>query len=482
MLGGASAVTMLAGIVRSKMVALLLGPAGMGLIGMYQSLTAMVSSIACMGLNVSGVREIAAARGSGDDDRLRATIVTFRRLCWVLALLGAVLLAALAWPLSVFTFKSAAHTVPIAALSLVVLCAVLTCYHTALIQGAQQIRTVALLNASTAVLTVILAVGCFALWRQEGIVPALVVGAVAQYLVARHYSRSLPLPAPAPDTAPSQEIRANLLKLGGLFLFFGIAAAAAAYLQRTIILRQMGDQAVGMFQAASALSMLYASYVLSAMGTDFLPRLTAVAGDSAQINRLVNEQTVVAMLLGIPGIVATIVLARLVIPLFYTSEFGPAIQLLQLMAVGVFGRLVSWPIGFVLIAKMHVRFNVIAELLSHINFFVVLLIGIPLIGLHASGVAPIVVYVIHTALVFWMVHRLTQFSWSGKVRAVVALGVVMIVAALAAAHLIPHPYDLAAGLALLALAAWSSYRQLCQVTELTLSSGLRRLFKPRAAA
>jgi PST family polysaccharide transporter len=64
------------------------------------------------------------------------------------------------------------------------------------------------------------------------------------------------------------------------------------------------------------------------MGADYYPRLTGVAHDHAAVNRLVNEQTEIGLLLAVPGLLATLALAPWIIRLFYTSEFLPAVELL----------------------------------------------------------------------------------------------------------------------------------------------------------
>lgn len=44
-----------------------------------------------------------------------------------------------------------------------------------------------------------------------------------------------------------------------------------------IVVRSLGLDAAGLFQAAATLSTLYIGVILTAMGADFYPRLTAVA-------------------------------------------------------------------------------------------------------------------------------------------------------------------------------------------------------------
>ncbi len=75
LIGGSSAINIAIGIVRTKAMAVLLGPAGFGLMGVYGSIIDLAQSIAGMGINSSGVRQIAAATGSGDTNRIARTVV-----------------------------------------------------------------------------------------------------------------------------------------------------------------------------------------------------------------------------------------------------------------------------------------------------------------------------------------------------------------------------------------------------------------------
>ena len=87
--GGSSVVNIAVSIVRAKAMALLLGPAGVGLVGLYSSVNELTHSIAGMGINSSGVRQIAEAAGSGESARIARTAAVLRRTSMALGLLGA---------------------------------------------------------------------------------------------------------------------------------------------------------------------------------------------------------------------------------------------------------------------------------------------------------------------------------------------------------------------------------------------------------
>src|SRR5215475_8977116 len=121
LIGGSSILNIGIGIVRAKAMAVLLGPAGFGLMGLYGSIADLAVSIAGMGVNSSGVRQIAESAGSGDDKRIVRTVTVLRRTAVLLGILGAGLLVIFCRQVSGFTFGTDEQAGGVALLSLVVL-------------------------------------------------------------------------------------------------------------------------------------------------------------------------------------------------------------------------------------------------------------------------------------------------------------------------------------------------------------------------
>ena len=64
-IGGSAAIVILIRMVRTKVLAVLLGPAGIGLEAIYDSIISLARIGVDMGISSSGVRQIASAVGSG---------------------------------------------------------------------------------------------------------------------------------------------------------------------------------------------------------------------------------------------------------------------------------------------------------------------------------------------------------------------------------------------------------------------------------
>ena len=75
--------------------------------------------------------------------------------------------------------------------------------------------------------------------------------------------------------------------------------------------------------------MTYIGFVLQAMSVDYYPRLAAAIADHDAVNRMVNEQTEVALLLAGPVLLAMLGLAPWVIDVLYSPQFSEAAAILR---------------------------------------------------------------------------------------------------------------------------------------------------------
>jgi PST family polysaccharide transporter len=122
-------------------------------------------------------------------------------------------------------------------------------------------------------------------------------------------------------------------------------------------------------------------------------------------------------------LIATMTLAPLVMAVFYSPEFHAAVTVLRWLCLGMLLRIVSWPIGFIVLAKGAQRIFFWTETAA-----AVVQVGLAWILLKVMGVglAFFGLYIWHTVLMYVIVRHLTDFRWSAANR---RLGVIFLSAA-----------------------------------------------------
>jgi PST family polysaccharide transporter len=126
----------------------------------------------------------------------------------------------------------------------------------------------------------------------------------------------------------------------------------------------------------------------------------------------VNEQSEAALLMAVPGILGTLTFAPWVIHLLYSAHFAPAVEILRWQLLGILGRIITWPIGFVLLARGSARIFFCTELASNLVHLSLLWCGMKLFGLSGLGMAFFGLYVFAAPMTLFVVHRLSGFRWN----------------------------------------------------------------------
>jgi PST family polysaccharide transporter len=464
-LGGTQVLVYLISLLKNKAAAVFLGPSGVGLVGLYISATSMIGVLAGLGLNASGVREVASAASTNDPTRVAHVIHILRRLCWLSGAVGWLLTIALAWPLSQWTFGSTEKAFDIVLLGSTVMVGAVAGGQVALLQGMRRIGDLAKVNLLCVVAGTIISIALYAWAGAQGIVPALIIAAFASALINWRFARMVRVEKCSLTWRETFKHAGPLLRLGSALMWNGLLATAVAFIARTLVVREAGLDASGLYQAAWTISGMFSGFVLSAMGADFYPRLAGVSEDNVALKRLVNEQTEVGLLLALPGILGTLVFAPVLLEVLYTSKFIPAAELLPWFLAGVFVQVISWPIGFVLLAKSHSFTFAWVETVIQSSQVAMLFVLTTAFGVVGAAAAFALTQCIHISLYFGVVRGKAGFGWMGPVVRLVAICAFFMFAALLLHFLASGWARLGAGAVVVAAAGLFSLSRLLSMVD-----------------
>jgi antigen flippase len=467
LIGFSTLINVAIGIIRTKAMAMWLGPAGFGLMGLYSSIADLAQSIAGMGINASGVRQIAEAVGAGDTERIARAVVVLRRTAVLLGVLGAALLIAFSRQVSTFTFGSDQHTTAVKLLSATVLFSCLSGGQAALVQGMRRISDLIKMGVLGAASGTIMSIPIVYVFREDGLVPSLICGAAVSLIVSWWYSRKITTRTPSMTVAQIGHEAAGLLKLGFAFMASGLMMTGASYAIRVFVLRKLGFEAAGFYQSAWTLGGMYVGVILGAIGTDFYPRLIAAAKDNSMCNRLVNEQMHVGILLAAPGVIATLTLAPLVITLFYSAKFQQAVEVLRWLCLGMALRVISWPIGVIIVAKGARNLFFWSELGWTIVYVALAWVCVTAFALNGAGIAFFGSYIFHVLMIYLIVRRLSGFQYSVANVKASLLFIFIIVLVFAGYYGLPYRVAMAVGILVLAATSIYSIRQILNLVPPT---------------
>lgn len=415
LIGGSQVVGLVLGLFRVKLAAVLIGAEGVGLSALLQGIMTVGSTLCGLGLQQSGAREVAAAYAEDNRQQLSRTVHLIRRLAWCTGVAGLVLTVCFAEAISQFTFGNSEHRWEVALLGIAVLLGNLATSEAAAIQGTRQIGKLASIGIWSGVWGTIATLGCYFFFGMNGVAPALAAVAAVTWALTRLASRSIALESTRLTWGETKAQTRHLLQLGLALAVNGILVSGVAYLTRFLVNEYHGLAGVGLFSAAFSLSGMFVGFVLSAMSADFYPALTAQANDFQKMGKLINQQTEVAMLLAFPGLLGTLFLSPFVLTLFYSSEFAAAEELLRWFIVGCFGRILSWPLGYSMLAQGNARLFLLVETCFNALHLGLIWVGLTLFDISGVAIAFASAHLIYVLGMLLVTRKTIGFSWSPSI-------------------------------------------------------------------
>jgi PST family polysaccharide transporter len=415
-IGGASFINIAIGVLRTKILAVLLGPAGVGLASLYTGVMATTSTLATMGLGPVGTRQIAEACGKDDAHTI---LVARTALFWAtmfLACVGGLVVWLLRSILAVYALGSASYSGAVGWLSIGVALSVAGASQAALIQGMRRIGDIARLNVYGSAISTVLGIGLLWRWGKAGLVAFILIAPLTSFVLGHVYVSRLP--KAGIESVTVHELTREwkmLVSLGIAMVGAGLVQQLAQLWIRIDVARVLGAQSLGQYQAAWTISMQYVTFVLTAMITDYYPRLTGIIHDHKAARNLVNEQTEIVTLLSAPVFIAMMAVAPWAIHLLYAASFTPAIEILRWQVLGDVLKVASWPPGFLILAAGDGKTFFCAESASWLITMLLITGLAPIMGLSITGISYLVMYAFYLLLVYWLAYRRIGFHWSRSV-------------------------------------------------------------------
>ena len=426
--GGVQAYQILIGVIKSKFVAILLGPAGMGIQGLYQSAIQLIQSFSSLGLSQSAVRDVSEANGSGDSKRIGLTVAVVKRLVWITGLLGLVATAVLSPVLSQTTFGNYDYTIPFIFLSVILLLDQLSAGQKVVLQGMRKLKYLAKSTAIGSTVGLIVSIPLYYLFGVQGIVPTLILNSITMLCLTWYFSKKVEVDKVEVTNEQTLEKGKSMLKMGLAMSISGIMVTLKAYLLRGFIRYEGGVEQVGFFTAGFALVSTYVGMVFNAMATDYYPRLSAVNQDNTKCTEVINQQGEIATLIIAPILISCMILMPFIIRLIYSDEFLPANDYILWAVSGMMFKVFSWVIAFIFLAKAEAKLFIINEVITNIYSFGLSVLGYHYFNLAGLGIAFMLTYLAYSIQVYLIARKRYDFSFSKSFKKVYTIQILMVVA------------------------------------------------------
>jgi O-antigen/teichoic acid export membrane protein len=475
--GGVQVFNIIIAIIRSKFIAVLLGPAGMGIAGLLTSTTGLISGLTNFGLGTSAVKNVAEANGTGNQIRVSIIITVLRRWVWITGLLGTIITIVLSPWLSQITFGNKDYTPAFIYLSVTLLLNQLSSGQMVVLQGLRKLQYLAKADLSGSILGLLISIPMYYVWGIKAIVPTIIISSVVFLLRSWYFSNKVKLVPVKVNKVRTIAEGKNMLVMGFMISLSSLITIGVGYLVRIFISRTGGVEQVGLYTAGFSIIITYVGMIFNAMATDYYPRLSAVAHSNELSKKAMNEQAEIALLIIAPIIMVFLVFINGVILILYSTKFIAINEMVHWAALGMLFKAASWSIAFILLAKSASKLFFWNELLANVYILLFNIIGYRLGGLEGLGISFMLAYFVYLIQVFVLAKVKYSFSFNKAFIRIFVVQLFLAIICFILVKLMPKPYSYLAGSFLIVISVWFSFKELDKRIEIkAIFAGLKNRF------
>ncbi|MCI7070641.1 MAG: oligosaccharide flippase family protein [Bacteroides pyogenes] len=419
--GGVEILRILLNVLQTKVIALLLGPAGVGIINMFSIVINMFVSGFGFGLNTSAVKEVAQAKASNDEDTIGRTIISLRRIIGFSAIVGAIVMIVFSHTLSVLTFGNSDYSFQFVILSLSVIFNITSNGQYALIKGMRFLKYLAKCSLLGTSVSLLVSIPFYYWLGKNGIVYVIVITSFSVLCFSWFYSRKIEFKHVSISFKESFIVGKDMLKMGFFLMLSTFLAQLTSFVINAYISNEGAIEDVGFYRAGFLVTSHYVGLIFSAMSADFLPRLTAANKDPQQLSTIVHQQTELAVLIIMPLIAFLFPLVRIFINILYSSEFYCIESYIEWAAIGLIARAYVWTLSYVLLANGESKKFFISEVFYNLTYIILCVLGYNFYSISGLGLA----FLIHNFMCFlfnfYLVHKYCNFNYNKKLISYIVL-------------------------------------------------------------
>lgn len=411
--GGVQGLVILIGMVRNKLIALLLGPQGMGLMALFNSTVRLISDTTGLGLGVSAVRELSRLYDEEHHEELKSRIELIRSWSVITACLGFVLCVVLSPLINHYSFSWGNHTQHFMLLAPIIALTALSAGELSILKATRKLRRLAEISIYGVLCALVTSVPLYYIFGESAIVPSLIIIALSQFIITITYSFHYYPYRIHFDSATFSEAK-PMIRLGISFLGAGIMGSGSDFVVRSFLNYEGSLDDVGLYNAGYMITMTYAGVIFSAMETDYFPRLSSVGNNVEERNLLVNRQLEVSLLLISPLLILLMSTLPIALPLLYSDAFLDVLPMVKVAIFAMFMRSLELPVSYIALSRGDSKAFFLLEATYYLLFITTFWLGYKNAYLFGIGLGLVVTGLLFNLILYAFAYQKYSFCISKR--------------------------------------------------------------------
>ena len=387
-------VRMLAGMVSVKIVAVIIGPAGIALLGQLNNFSSIILGMANGGIN-NGVTKY-VAEYKDDENRIKEYISNALRITLACSMIVSLLLIIFCKQLSQLILLTDEYYYVYIIFGVTIILFTLNGLIMSILNGYKEFKIYVKVSIFGTIAGLIYSIVLVSLWELPGAMINAVTFQSIMLFVTLWMCRNLPW---MKSECFAKKINWLVIKqyLGYSLMTLTILAILplCQMFLRGYVISELSPTDAGIWEGMNRISNMYLSVITSAFSIYYLPRLSEIINPVELRNEIIRcYKIIVPMLLGISIIIYF--LKRLILIVLFTPEFYPMENLFVWQLTGDIFKMCSWLLSYIMVAKTMVGKFILAEVGFNLLYLLVAFILMNVNGIVGLTQGYLVAYVLYT--------------------------------------------------------------------------------------
>lgn len=389
-----------------------LGTKGFGLVGLVENTVQLISSFSSLGINFTGVREIAANKTN--DIEFHKTIKAVSQFSFFTGILSAIISIIFASRLSLETFKTTEYFYWFIALSIYFVATSYSQSKIIYLEGSQKFQKLVSINIIVNVLNSIIVLVAYYSFNIQGIIVAMIINSLVALIFYNKLSNF-----PKIDEKLTVKDRNLYFKK---FIKSGCLLAISTFIGLLcfLIIRKyfvdINEEILSFYNAGNLIIVSYLGIIFIAMGKFFFPQLSQSIKDHKLSNQLINNQLELSLWIILPAIIFIYTFADFFIKILFSSAFLPIYDILIFGLISIFFRSFNYAVGYLLLSHQNFRQYFYINAVSDILNTVLTIVFYEIWGLIGIGFSILMNYIISSGYIYYYTNKKYSFKISNFVK------------------------------------------------------------------
>ena len=393
--GISTVLKILTSFVSAKIIAVYLGPAGLGMLGQLTSFITIFLTLST-GAITNGVIKF-VAEYKDDEPKQNRIIKASLQITLLCSLLCGLIISIGAKFWSNQLFSKTSYSFVFVIFGITIIFYALFSLAVAILNGLQQYKLFNLINVLASIIGLIFSVTMVVLYGIKGaLISAVTYQSVVFIILLLFIKRS--------GWFNWQKIKSSIIERGDLvglskFSLMAIVSAAAVPMVQIIIRNYLSSntnaETVGFYEGVNRLSLIYLSLITTTFSVYYLPKLSA-ANNNSELKELLIKGYKFILPLTFVMLFVTYLLRNLVIKIVFAESFAPMEAYFLPQLVGDFFKIASWLLAMQMVAKAQLKVFIFSEIFFGVTLCVYSVLMIDTL----SGIGAIYGYMLNYILYF----------------------------------------------------------------------------------